>query len=353
MTIYYKGWIVIKKNIKFKKLKFYSSYFTEENKNNVKICSNSNYELTTEENTILLKSLIDMDKKRKIEEKTMWDIFDKLEIHNIKLKRKEMNIIFEKIIDKDGNIYGKERLTGYIFPLFNKSDFKGNGNYSFKKDQYDNTEYLDGYLDFVTKLRDNVGLCDCYLVEEGVANINEICKSNKILEHWSKNERFKNKLLFLSNMNVFDESIFDKNSNKPINTSTTVSNSNSNSTPVITTPSVNLVTNSPLSLSNNIDIENSQSITTSINPNNSDESSLIPINTQLEWLEKFKNIINSLTEEDIAQLKDMTKNNLNNPNIFKYILMSKKERLEILNFENESEKKDKPKVSLKKKKTNK
>lgn len=118
------------------------------------------------------------------------------------------------------------------------------------------------------------------------------------------------------------------------------------------------IINSQVNSSSSNNVNQTENISTlnnteSSNKNNSSIKQSINSNSsKIESLEQAKIIINSLSEENIALLRDLTNNNLNDPNILKYIKMSKEEQLEILSSRSQQStdsNKPKVKVSLKKK----
>lgn len=341
MTIYYKGLLVLSKNLKIKNISYSSDYFDMKDgaENGTKIRINPNYELSNKESKTILDNILKYCETRKDDTNEVREIFDisrKIVINTTKCKKIKMKIMFEKIADKDGILYGKEKLTGFIFPLLSKNDIKVlNIHYSFQQLYYDDDVVkLIGDIDSKLTLRDNAELCDCYLFEDGVANKNEINEYDRI-KNSNKWTKFYNKLLNLYNMNIFSQDIFNQDNN--------VSNNSNDVFSITTTP--NLEPNFSISSSSD---NNLQSENNFINKDNSNISFALPANIKLDLLEKFKIIINSLTEYDIDVLKDMTNNDLNDKNLIKYILMTKEERLEFLNAINKPNEDNKTKVSLKK-----
>lgn len=90
---------------------------------------------------------------------------------------------------------------------------------------------------------------------------------------------------------------------------------------------------------------NNKSIGSIVNTNNSssnlvNQNSNNSNNDNIEELQKVKELLNTLSEEEINLLRDITGNNLYHQKIFEYVKMLKEEKDNILN---------KPKVNLKKK----
>lgn len=353
MVTYYKGSLVLKKNIKFRKLKFSSGYYNKKSDINIKIL-NTNYELTNEENDILIKDFKKNEYGISIEFK---NILYSILLSTKLCKKKEINIIYKKIIDKNGNVYGEEILTGFVFPILSENDIETETQYYFKNNIIDCVA-LRANIIYKLANRSEDSLYKCYCIKNDIADYNEIEEYNNKNKYLGiPKSKFKEKIRRLYNMNVFDENILNQNSN-----------TNNNLESTSTTPSFNSLLNpalsSPISLPENQcnDIcSKTNNTNNSINSNNGNISSLLPTDIQLKLLEELKRIINSLTEEDINQLNDITNNDLNNINLIKYILMAREERLELLNTENESKDENeteenkeerKPKVSLKKVKRN-
>lgn len=106
--------------------------------------------------------------------------------------------------------------------------------------------------------------------------------------------------------------------------------------------------NNNKSVDNIVNTDNSLSNLTNQNINNSNNN-------------EITELLNTLSEEEINLLKDMTNNNLDDPNISKYIKMSREEKLEFINNktkekieylnmeEKENKEEEKPKVKLMKK----
>lgn len=349
MTTYYKGSIVLRKNLKFKKIKLQSYLYDDAialkgDDSNIRTI-NVRYELTDREN-VELSDAIKSDSDT-LSEKVV-NILVKILMSTQKLyRRKEMDIIYEKIMDSYGNIYGKEKITGYIFPLLNEKDLNANIFSYYKR----GTLYYDDILfksciTYETKNRINFDLCDCYCINEGVANKNEIELYDNVYNNFYTNYFAKqfhtklcSKLKKLYNMNIFDESIIFNNSNNISSKSvTTPNNSNSISNSIQTVNSNNIP--SSISMSPVVTQENSTNVSST--------------NQKLEKLKKVKEILSFLSEEDIALLKDMTNNNLDDPNVLEYLKMSREQKLEFISNKQKTSNdesqisNDKPKISLKK-----
>lgn len=344
MTTYYKGSIVLRKNLKFKKIKLQSYLYDDVSElqcaDSIIRTINVKYELTNSENTILSNAI--KSKSDTLSEKET-NILVKILMSTQKLyRRKKINIIYEKIMDRDGNVYGKEKITGYLFPLLNEKDLSANIHpYVKRNTAFYGDIYANAYVNYETKNRSSFDLCDCYCINEGVANKNEIELYDNVYNNFYTNYFAKqlhtklcSKLKKLYNMNIFDESTIFNNSNN-ISSQSVIAPNNSNS------------------ISNSIQTVNSNNIPSSISmsPVVTQENST---NQELEKLKKVKEILSFLSEEDIALLKDMTNNNLDDPNILEYLKMSREQKLEFISNKRKTSNdeaqisNDKPKISLKK-----
>ena len=228
-----------------------------------------------------------------------------IQIKPIKLSINNKEIIYEIIVDKNGNKYAKEINTGYLFPIFNRRDLICYCEY--RKLLGVISYYFKGYFNYKVKERENFDLCDCYCIERGVANYIEI-------EKYENKSSVNKQLEKLFKMNVFDDSCIKENSH-----SLSITSPNSSESML------------------NLTTENNN-IPATYSPCSSHES--------LKSLQELKKILDSLSDEDLALLRDMTQNNLLDPNINEYIKMSKEEKLAILSSQSNLD--SRPKVSLKK-----
>lgn len=330
MKTFYKGNFILQndipRKITFKLIKEKTLHI------NMKI-TGSKYKFKDDEKNELIEFILEDGCARRTSISTNINLINNIInlISNLAKKSSKISILYEKIFDKNGNPYAKELITGLVFPLFSKEDFNSYFEFSYETDEKENKDnYIKtGYFEIYPDLREFLYSCDLYCIEDEIACETEI---NYYLNHY-RNEKFKNKIKKLYNMNIFDKIIFNQNDNS----STNIPNNSMNN---ITSLNSSISTESQHN-----SISNTNNSDNSINQNNN-MSSLFTIDIQLKWLERFKQLINSLTEEDKNQLNDMTYNNLDNENILKYILMSKEERLEFLKQINND---NRPKVSLKKK----
>lgn len=119
--------------------------------------------------------------------------------NNNKLKK----IIFEIIENEDGNLYGKEYITGLLFPLRDENE---NQKVVYECDEDENHK-ITIQLKFTD---DNLAKFKIVLLINDVANINEIENyKNKYKTKWAK-EKIRKKLLKIYNENVFKKEIIEK-----------------------------------------------------------------------------------------------------------------------------------------------
>lgn len=327
MTIYYKGILALKKSIKLKKINFYTGTILRsgsdiERVDDISFRFGRFGELTFDDKKEFFKNFNSLRFPDNGYEETivaqnntaMMDILFKIINPKFKTIRK---IMYEKVLDTNGNAYAREIQTGFLFPILSSNDLEYILRL-FKTEDWMDAKILKGSLLYQFKERSNFALCNCYCTDEKVADYNEVeAYKNKNLNHASHQ---KMKTLF--QMNVFDDScIMVKN-----NTQSLINSLNSTST-INGTNTVNLTAGN-----NNILVQESQ--------NSSHES--------LKALQEVKKILDSLSDEDLALLRDISQNNLSNINIDEYMKMTKEEKLALLRKQ-ETLDDDRPKVCLKKK----
>lgn len=303
MTIYYKGLLTLKDSIKLKKVKF--------SINSIENVSSSKFsKLTKAEKDyflLLFKRFGYVDfEDLKVISITSDDILKNIFFKIMNPKFKPIRpIIYEKLLDIDGNEYAREIKTGYLFPILGNDDMEYTFSLVRTLDFWNiecfNSSFIGHFIE-----RTNFALCNCYCFNEMVANYNEIekYKDKKLSTH----DLLKMKELF--QMNVFDDSkiISQNNQNLSINP----------------TNSANL---------------------TKTNSNGLNQPTNSVSNNSLNSLQEIKNILSSLSDEDLAILRDISRNNLSNIDIHEYIQMTKEEKLELL----DKQVTPRPKVCLKKK----
>lgn len=121
-------------------------------------------------------------------------------------------IIFEKIMDEDGECYGKELYTGLIFPIFDLSNKKVvNINeeiyYSSKKD---NTFFPEYDIEYVLTLNinfDKMDKCDAIISDYEVADINEVNDYLGVKKHKRKLKKEISRISQLAYKNVYNSEI--------------------------------------------------------------------------------------------------------------------------------------------------
>ena len=303
MTIYYKGLLILKDSIKLKKVKF-STIRTED------VSFSKFSKLTKAEKKYFLQlfnNLGDVDfEDLKVISITSDDILKNILFKIMNPKFKPIRpIIYEKVLDIDGNEYAREIKTGYLFPILGNDDMEYTFSL-FRTLDFWNIECFKGLFIGHFIERTNFALCNCYCFNEMVANYNEIekYKDKKLSSH----NLLKMKELF--QMNVFDDSkiISQNNQNLSINP----------------TNSANL---------------------TKTNSNGLNQPTNSVSNNSLNSLQEIKNILSSLSDEDLAILRDISRNDLSNIDIYEYMQMTKEEKLEFL----DKQVNPRPKVCLKKK----
>lgn len=304
MTIYYKGLLILKDSIKLKKVNF--------SINSIEDVSSSKFsKLTKAEKDYFLLSFnrfgyVDFEDLKVISITSGDDILKNIFFKIMNPKFKPIRpIIYEKLLDIDGNEYAREIKTGYLFPILGNDDMEYTFSL-FRTLDFWNIEYFKGSFIGHFIERTNFALCNCYCFNEMVANYNEIEKYED--KKLSSHDLLKMKELF--QMNVFDDSkiISQNNQNLSINPTNSANLTKTNSN------GLNHPTNS---VSNN----------------------------SLNSLQEIKNILSSLSDEDLALLRDISRNDLSNIDIHEYMQMTKEEKLELL----DKQVNPRPKVCLKKK----
>lgn len=304
MTIYYKGVLTLKDSIKLKKVKFSST-------NTVDVSSSKFSKLTKAEKDYFLLSFnrfgyVDFEDLKVISITSGDDILKNILFKIMNPKFKPIRpIIYKKLLDIDGNEYAREIKTGYLFPILGNDDMEYTFSL-FRTLDFWNIECFKGSFIGHFIERTNFALCNCYCFNEMIANYNEIekYKDKKLSTH----NLLKMKELF--QMNVFDDSkiISQNNQNLSINP----------------TNSANL---------------------TKTNSNGLNQPTNSASNNSLNSLQEIKNILSSLSDDDLALLRDISRNDLSNIDILEYMQMTKEEKLELL----DKQVNPRPKVCLKKK----
>lgn len=333
----YSGKFILHDNITLNQIRI-NIKKTIKNGINIKI-TNCRKKLTTIEESQLSKWILSAANNMPCNENDIFDILVNIKYNN-SINKQKTAILYEKVYDKNGNAYAKEILTGFIFPLLTTKDLNFKCFYSnhiicnfFGKSIGYNISN-----DFFPELinRKNFQLCECYCIEDKPVDYMEIASyKSKNAKHYNGMPTidFGTKIFKLYNMNLFDDSeIINTQSdlvqsiNNPNNISSQQADSYSSHTNEENNFMVQNDTNSPIQTS-----ENSS-------------------NEQLELLKKVKEFLPLLPDEDINLIKDLTNNNLEDPDILKYMKMPREEKLAILSSRlQQSSDNNKPKVSLKKK----
>lgn len=120
-------------------------------------------------------------------------------------RNNHFDIVYEKFVDVDGIVYGKELQTGLIFPLSQRNDFV--------KRTYEIREiYEDDRYDYRIKIIENyefpnLSLCETVILENGVANQNEVLEyQNRFNEGFGRKKKrreFEDKVRDWYNNNVY------------------------------------------------------------------------------------------------------------------------------------------------------
>lgn len=130
-----------------------------------------------------------------ISDKTLIEIFDKLERFFKPEIYIETYIIFEIIQDEDENLYGKELLTGMLFPVL--TDSQCDYFYNYNEDERITCRLTSKHNNF---LKLNYVISDC-----------DVATQNQIEKYiGKKNNRFKRKIQKLYKANVFKKEVIQK-----------------------------------------------------------------------------------------------------------------------------------------------
>lgn len=235
-----------------------------------------------------------------------------IEVYNNPKTYNYIYFIYEKVYDKYGRPYAKEMFTGCIFPLVDENDIDFTFSYKICEAFWAGYKLKGNFCPTILN-RQNVDRCECFMLESGVANNNDIIKYKETRTIASPDEKIK----YLYNMNVFDESIILNN--QPQSNFVQNSNSNINSTKQ---------NNEKIDSINIQDNQYEQSHNIESPKVNLTKPNLI--GKKIEILNNIKDFILLLPQEDINLLMDMTNNNLNDPNILEYLKMSREEKVKFL-----------------------
>ena len=166
---------------------YFGDYFLE----------NSSYESSEIRNTKIISILNKLIKQKR---------FYPLESTNI------LDIVFEKIIDKDGVVYGKELYTGLIFPLMRQNDFK-TYRYNVSMRTF-NTEKRHKLQCVVNYNIPSLSLCEAIIGSVEIANQNEVLEyQNKFSKGFGRKKRqreFEEDIRTWYNKNVYNYEIVPK-----------------------------------------------------------------------------------------------------------------------------------------------
>lgn len=120
-------------------------------------------------------------------------------------------IIYEIIEDKDGFLYGKELITGLLFPILNNT----NDKYIYFEDGF--SERLDKVITYTNK---NMARIGCTIENKEVASINRINEyiieaTGESKKDKNKRKKFEEELRLRYNENVFKNEIIEKKKEEP------------------------------------------------------------------------------------------------------------------------------------------
>lgn len=201
MSEYYKGKLLLKRDINFGKIKFTCD------ENNIINIIKPNYNLSGAESQAIYNyiSKFDMDKKIKIDDNISNIIINRITNKFFQTTLSEINIIYEKIETPDGT-FAKEINTGFIFPLLalNNIDLTYSGIYKKEKKE------IYGSISTNLKIRDCFETCKVYAYGDESVSKNTLEKYNKK----KKIKKVYKKLENLFNQNTFKYNVEIK---EPIN----------------------------------------------------------------------------------------------------------------------------------------
>lgn len=225
--------------------------------------------------------------------------------------------IYEKVYDKYGRPYAKEMFTGCIFPLVDENDIDFTFSYKICEAFWAGYKLKGNFFPTILN-RQNVDRCECFMLESGVANNNDIIIYKETRTIASPDEKIE----YLYNMNVFDESVILNNQSQ----SNFIQNSNS------------IIDSTKQNNENSSVIKNKSYVSEQLHNIETPKVNLVKpnsIGTKIEILNNIKDFILLLPQEDINLLMDMTNNNFNDPNIFEYLKMPRKEKIKFLDNKDE------------------
>lgn len=332
MTTYYKGYFFIKD--KFPLIKVKGRFVNlKEDYINDKV-SMPKIKLNSDENDVLLNFAIEIRNNKGLGKYTLNNLdkkinklmYNTLLIQIINYKKYHVIeveddkgitwydwIIYEKVYDKYGRAYAKEMFTDCIFPLIDENDINFTFSYKLTDSLFSIYYKLNGNFCPTILNRQNFDRCECFMMEDKVANNNNIKEYKSLRFERSPEEEIEH----LYNMNVFDESIIIDNQSQ--------SNFDQNSNSYINTTTQNNENRSAIKSESNVDGQSHNTRAPKV-------SLVKPNSTSIkkEILENIKDFILLLPQQEINLLNDMTNNNLNDPNILEYLRMPRDEKIKFL-----------------------
>lgn len=212
MNDLYIGKIILKQNINFKKIKF------NIDENNIISIIKPNYDLSGAESYALYNyfNKFENDKKFKINDLKSKIIIDRITYKFFEIGLTEMNIIYKKIILKNGEIFGKEINTGIIFPFLSLNDID--------LEYYVKLDNKYGVIMTNLNTRDCFSECKSYIIDEKKV-------TNDKMENYQKKkklEKRKEKLERLANTFRYDIEENESQYNSSISNFNEFINSSSN-----------------------------------------------------------------------------------------------------------------------------
>lgn len=219
--------------------------------------------------------------------------------------------IYEKIYDKYGKAYAKELITGYVFPIISSDDV----TFDFYFTEHTNSFglKLKGIFEPNILNRENFSKCGCFIVAGNIADEEDIYYYKMNLD----NSHAKYQIKCLFNKNVFDKNVIIDNQSQ--------SNFAQNSNSIIDSTKINNEKIDSINIQNN---QCEQLHNPEVHKVNLEKPNFT--RNKIEMFNNIKDFILLLPDEDINLLSDMTNNNFNDPNIFEYLKMPRKEKIKFL-----------------------
>jgi len=191
MATYYKGTLYLNSELNENTKKFcYSQYGSIYWENPYKKEYNR---LNSKDSGVLIDYLFNhLGEYREVNDKKIINILESIfsDIRFAFDRNHHFDIVYEKFVDVNGIVYGKELHTGLIFPLSQRNDFVKR-TYEIRK------IYEDDRYDYRIKVIENyefptLSLCEAVILENGVANQNEVSEyQNRFNEGFGRKKKRK------------------------------------------------------------------------------------------------------------------------------------------------------------------